>query len=163
MNTIKFAWWNIANASNDEKSELYRYAQREEGVVKSLIEYGEFGQVSIMELRVCQNKDKTRKLMPEELGCNLAKLCNLSIAAMRPQNLDYMSFWRMNLYNEKNQEGMEFNSQCLGTCEDFAVDIVNAPRTSEDNKIENQCQDYRNGIAKHFIELDKNGEIVRIS
>lgn len=56
----------------------------------------------------------------------------------------------------------EINSQCLGICEDYAVDIVHVPRDSEDNKAENQCSDYANGLVNHFIELDKNGEVVRI-
>jgi hypothetical protein len=56
----------------------------------------------------------------------------------------------------------EINSQCLGVCGDYAVDIVHVPRTSEDNLIENQCSEYREGKVSHFIELDKEGEIVRI-
>jgi hypothetical protein len=56
----------------------------------------------------------------------------------------------------------EINSQCLGVCGDYAVDIVHVPRTAEDNLIENQCEEYRNGNVNHFIELNKNGEIVRI-
>jgi hypothetical protein len=56
----------------------------------------------------------------------------------------------------------EINSQCLGSCEDYAVDIVHVPRATEDNLIENQCADFREGKVSHFIELDKNGEIVRI-
>lgn len=57
----------------------------------------------------------------------------------------------------------EENSQCLGTCEDYAVDIVYVPRNEEDDLIENQCEDYRNGNVSHFIELNnENGEIVRI-
>jgi hypothetical protein len=55
-----------------------------------------------------------------------------------------------------------FNSQCLGKCGDYSVDIVNVPRTSDDDLKENQCSDYADGITKHFIELDKNGTIVRI-
>ncbi|MCX6747002.1 MAG: hypothetical protein NTU63_02605 [Candidatus Pacearchaeota archaeon] len=61
-----------------------------------------------------------------------------------------------------NEVAEEVNSQCLGTCEDYAVDIVHVPRTSEDDLIENQCDAYRNEQVNHFIELDKNGEIVRI-
>ena len=56
----------------------------------------------------------------------------------------------------------EINSQCLGVCGNYAVDIVHVPRNAEDNKIENQCEEYRNGSVNHFIELGKNGEIVRI-
>jgi hypothetical protein len=57
----------------------------------------------------------------------------------------------------------EINSQCLGICGDYAVDIVHVPRSSEDNLAENQCEAYRNGEVTHFIELDKDGNIVRIS
>jgi len=56
----------------------------------------------------------------------------------------------------------EINSQCLGVCGDYAVDIVHVPRAAEDNQAENQCEDYRNGKVKHFIELDNDGNIVRI-
>lgn len=57
---------------------------------------------------------------------------------------------------------VQLNSQCLGKCEDYAVDIVHVPRINEDNLVENQCDDYRQGKVSKFIELDKNKEIVRI-
>ena len=68
----------------------------------------------------------------------------------------------LQLYQQKKAERMNFSSQCLGTCYDYAVDIVHVPRNEEDNKIENQCLDYRKGRVKHFIELDKDGSIFRI-
>jgi len=68
----------------------------------------------------------------------------------------------LELYSQKKQEGMQFSSQCLGTCGNYVVDIVHVPRTAEDNQVENQCGDYREGKAGKFIELDKDGEIVRI-
>lgn len=66
------------------------------------------------------------------------------------------------LFETARASGMRFNSQCLGRCMNYSADIVHVPRTSDDSLIENQCADYRNGITKHFIELDKNGEIVRV-
>jgi len=57
---------------------------------------------------------------------------------------------------------VEISSQCLGTCGDYAIDIVHAPRTEEDNLIENQCEDYRNGAVSHFVELDRDGNVVKI-
>ncbi len=69
----------------------------------------------------------------------------------------------LSLYNAKKQEGMQFSSQCLGTCGNYAVNIVHVPRSDEDNKIENQCQDYREKKVSQFIELDKEGNIVRIA
>lgn len=68
----------------------------------------------------------------------------------------------LNLYNQEKNKGIEFSSQCLGTCINYAVDIVHVPRTNEDNLAENQCSDYKQGKVSKFIELDKNGEIVRI-
>ena len=68
----------------------------------------------------------------------------------------------LQLYQEKKQEDMIFSSQCLGSCGNYAVDVVHVPRTDEDNLIENQCEDYRGGKLNHFIELDEDGDIVRI-
>lgn len=68
----------------------------------------------------------------------------------------------LELYNKEKNKGTALESQCLGTIQDHAIDIVHVPRSQEDNLEENQCQDYREGRAKHFIELDKEGNIVRI-
>jgi hypothetical protein len=48
-------------------------------------------------------------------------------------------------YNLAKFNGTVFNSQCLGTCGEYAVDIVSNPRNEEDNKIENQCKAFRIG------------------
>jgi len=56
----------------------------------------------------------------------------------------------------------EFNSQCLGSCGNYSVDIVNVPRITADDLTENQCPEYLNKETNSFIELDKNGNIVRI-
>jgi len=66
------------------------------------------------------------------------------------------------LYESEKQSGKQLSSQCVGTCGDYAVDIVHDPRTEEDNLAENQCQEYRAGEVKHFIEMDKDGNIVRM-
>ncbi len=68
----------------------------------------------------------------------------------------------LSLYQQKKDEGMNFASQCLGVCGNYAVDIVHVPRSEEDNLIENQCEDYREGKVSKFIELDKEEEIVRV-
>lgn len=77
-------------------------------------------------------------------------------------NIEKIKKCAKNLYEEKKKEGINFSSQCLGTCFDYAVDVVHVPRSEEDNLPENQCKDYREGKVKHFIELDKDGRIVRI-
>jgi hypothetical protein len=68
----------------------------------------------------------------------------------------------LSLYEQRKSEEMEFFSQCLGVIGNYAVDIVHVPRSSEDNLVENQCEAYRNGDVTHFIELDKDGNIIRI-
>lgn len=68
----------------------------------------------------------------------------------------------LQLYQQKKLEGMQFSSQCLGTCGDYAVDIVHVPRNTEDDKQENQCSDFREGKVRRFIELDNKGNIFRI-
>ena len=66
------------------------------------------------------------------------------------------------LYTQEKLNGTQFDSQCLGTCYDYAIDIVHVPRTADDNKQENQCSDFINGKVNNFIELNQSGEIVRI-
>lgn len=68
----------------------------------------------------------------------------------------------LSLYEQRKSEEMEFSSQCLGVVGNYAVDIVHIPRSEDDNKIENQCEAYRNNEVTHFIELDKDGNIIRI-
>ncbi len=61
-----------------------------------------------------------------------------------------------------NNFAEEINSQCLGICGNYAVDIVHVPRTEQDDLVENQCAAFKNKEVSHFIELDNEGEIVRI-
>lgn len=69
----------------------------------------------------------------------------------------------LNLYGKAALSSViQLNSQCLGTCGDYAVDVVHIPRNQDDDKLENQCEDYREGKVQHFIELDRDGEIVRV-
>jgi hypothetical protein len=66
------------------------------------------------------------------------------------------------IYSQFKKNGMVFSSQCLGACGNYSIDIVHVPRTSEDDKIENQCEEYLNGKTNHFLELNKEGNIIRI-
>jgi hypothetical protein len=67
----------------------------------------------------------------------------------------------LDLYSQAKLNGIVLNSQCLGSCGNYSVDIVNVPRSLEDDKSENQCSDYPK-VTPYFIELDKNGSIVRV-
>lgn len=68
----------------------------------------------------------------------------------------------MQLYFEKQREGMNFSSQCLGVVGDYAVDVVHIPRIAEDDVKENQCEEFISGMVKKLIELDAEGNVMRI-
>lgn len=44
----------------------------------------------------------------------------------------------------------------------WVCDVAHSPRTDVDNNPENQCSAFREGKAKHFIELDENCKIIKI-
>lgn len=66
------------------------------------------------------------------------------------------------LYAAKSMGGINFSSQCLGNCGDYFIDIVNVPRTKADDLRENQCIDFFDNPLKYFIELNSQGQIVKI-
>ncbi|MBU1136647.1 MAG: hypothetical protein ABIG37_00150 [Nanoarchaeota archaeon] len=68
----------------------------------------------------------------------------------------------IDLYEKNKEKNITFSSQCLGTCGNFAVDIVHAPKTEKDNLIENQCKEYNEKKVNHFIELDKDSNIIQV-
>jgi len=56
-------------------------------------------------------------------------------------------------------KGTDFSSgPCIGNplieYPDFVCDIAHNPRQEIDNQPENQCSFFREGKAKHFVELD---------
>ena len=69
----------------------------------------------------------------------------------------------LNLYSQKKTEGVDLtNGPCLGNvAPDWVADIAHNPRQSIDDKEENQCADFKNGLAHHFIELDPEGKLIR--
>lgn len=69
----------------------------------------------------------------------------------------------LNLYIKKKEENVDFsNGPCLGIiAEDWVLDIAHNPRVDVDNMPENQCADFREGRAHHFIELDLYGKLIR--
>lgn len=69
------------------------------------------------------------------------------------------------LFQQKKRMGEDFS---LGPCltndlmTGWVVDIVHNPRVAIDNEVRNQCQAYLEGRAKHFVELDLTGNVVRV-
>ncbi len=44
---------------------------------------------------------------------------------------------------------------------DWVCDVAHYPRQNIDNLPENQCQQYRQGKAHHFVEVDENCNLIR--
>lgn len=69
------------------------------------------------------------------------------------------------LYSQKRSRGEDFSKgSCLSEAlmPGWVVDMVHNPREPIDDLPENQCLSYREGRAKHFVELDINGNLVRV-
>lgn len=70
----------------------------------------------------------------------------------------------LNLF-KKEAKAMDLSSgPCLTNdlIPGWVVDIVHNPRELMDDLPQNQCQAYLEGRAKHFVELDMEGNLIRI-
>jgi hypothetical protein len=67
--------------------------------------------------------------------------------------------------SEKNKGTDLDKSPCLSDNieNSWVCDVAHSPRQSIDNLPENQCSAFREGKANHFVEVDKNCAIIRIS
>ena len=45
--------------------------------------------------------------------------------------------------------------------DDWVCDVAHSPRTAVDNLPENQCKDFREGRAHHFVEVGPDCEFIR--
>ncbi len=69
------------------------------------------------------------------------------------------------LFKEQKKLGLDFSQgPCLTNAlmEDWVADIVHSPRTAIDDAPENQCISYLESGATHFVELDLDGNVVRV-
>ncbi|MDP3948208.1 MAG: hypothetical protein Q8P87_00690 [bacterium] len=68
------------------------------------------------------------------------------------------------LYRQEKERGRDLSSgPCLSDdlLPGWVVDIAHSPRLSVDDLPGNQCPAYREGRAKHFVELDQDGNLIR--
>lgn len=68
------------------------------------------------------------------------------------------------LYSLKKVSGEDLsNGPCLSNAlmPDWVVDIAHSPRQTQDDLAQNQCPAYLEGRARHFVELDLNGNLIR--
>lgn len=71
------------------------------------------------------------------------------------------------IYKQKKSEDIDFsNGPCIANpipeLPGWVVDIAHDPRQEVDNLPENQCSAFSLKQSNHFIELDENGEIIKI-
>ncbi|MDD5416162.1 MAG: hypothetical protein PHE48_04125 [Candidatus Daviesbacteria bacterium] len=69
------------------------------------------------------------------------------------------------LYRQRRASSEDFSTgPCLSNAlmPGWIVDIVHSPRLSIDDLPENQCPAYIEGKAQHFVELDTEGNLVRV-
>lgn len=69
------------------------------------------------------------------------------------------------LFKQKKIEGVDMsNGPCLTNelVPNWVVDVAHSPRQAVDNQAENQCAAFREGKAMHFIELDLEGNLIKI-
>lgn len=69
------------------------------------------------------------------------------------------------VFQEKQKLGEDFtDGPCLTNdlLPDWVADIAHKPRQKIDDLPQNQCQALLEGRATHFVEMDKNGIVIRV-
>jgi hypothetical protein len=69
-------------------------------------------------------------------------------------------------YREARAKGVDLApgpciSERLPGAGDWVADVAHDPRQAVDDEPANQCQRYRDGKAKHFVELTPGGRVTR--
>jgi hypothetical protein len=56
------------------------------------------------------------------------------------------------------------NGPCLGIiATDWVCDVAHNPRQSVDNLPQNKCEDYQNGNANNFVEVDESCNLISVN
>lgn len=69
------------------------------------------------------------------------------------------------VYNLRIQSGTDLSDgPCLSNAllPGWVADIVHSPRITIDDLPQNQCRAYLEGSAKHFVELNLEGDVIRV-
>lgn len=68
------------------------------------------------------------------------------------------------MFSERRAAGVNMSDgPCLADeiIPGWSADTAHSPRQPIDDLPENQCQAFRNGVTKHFVELDTEGKFLR--
>ena len=92
--------------------------------------------------------------------------CGSSGSQVSPSDRDQAVDQAQAAYREVAGTGQDLSSgpciaDSLPGLPDWVVDIAHDPRQDVDDQPANQCQRYREGDAKHFVELDEDGTLIQ--
>lgn len=74
---------------------------------------------------------------------------------------DYVALAKARFAHERSRGVDMSRGPCLGTiAPGWVVDVAHNPRQPVDDLAQNQCAAYREGKAKHFVELDPSGNLI---
>jgi hypothetical protein len=85
-------------------------------------------------------------------------------AILKAADIAFATARAKEFYNAFKMQGEDLtNGPCLteSLTTGWVADLVHNPRLAVDDVPANQCQNYLNGTAKHFVEIDLNGNVVR--
>jgi len=94
---------------------------------------------------LCTQSTQTSQSVKEQAVFSCLKLCKDN-----PQNLDYA------------------NGPCLSdnntewNINDWVCDIAHSPRQPVDDIAENQCSEFREGKARHFVEVGPDCNLIKV-
>ncbi|MEK7640146.1 MAG: hypothetical protein AAB424_03360 [Patescibacteria group bacterium] len=85
-------------------------------------------------------------------------------AILKAADIAFATARAKEFYNAFKVQGEEIaNGPCLSEnlTTGWVADLVHNPRIAEDDFPQNICQNFKNGTAKHFVEIDLSGNFVR--
>lgn len=97
---VRLAWWNVANAANDEKVPEWRFGARLGAVCDAIAEQ-QPTVLSLLELRVCADESGAGRLTPASILSQISQRTGMAVADLRPRNLGEMAFWQGMLYDAR--------------------------------------------------------------
>ncbi len=85
-------------------------------------------------------------------------------ATLKAADIAFATARAKEFFNALQAQGEDIsNGPCLSEnlTTGWVADLVHNPRQPIDDQPANECQNYLNGTAKHFVEIDLTGKFVR--
>ena len=86
------------------------------------------------------------------------------VAVLKAADIAFATARAKEFYNALQAQGEDVaNGPCLSEnlTSGWVADLVHNPRIAADDEPATQCANFRNGTAKHFVEIDLSGNFVR--